>query len=97
MVSILQGVSNTKHTFRTILNSPVAPLKHVFGVNPVHDDKPSKNLNLESAETSPDPFQQWVGLDWRVNQVVVLFSYIFSLCPFFPGPNITVTSEIITI
>ena len=55
--SNLQGAEPAMHS---ILHVPMSSFYHIFSIQSVHDEHPSKDFNLESAGRFPNPRQQRV-------------------------------------
>ena len=60
MVSGFSCLKGAELTSNTIIHVPVPSINHILGVESVHDEHPSKNLDLNSARGFPDPAQQVV-------------------------------------
>ena len=60
MVSGFSCLKGAELTSNTIIHVPVPPINHILSVESVHDEHPSKNLDLNSARGFPDPAQQLV-------------------------------------
>ena len=55
MPPVLMNMSNTKNTIMIVCNKPVSPKQHIFCVNPVMKNQPSKELMFGLALTLPNP------------------------------------------
>ena len=91
VISVLFSLSGAQHTMITIRDIPMPSLQHILGIKSIHDEHPSKEFDSHSTTARPDPWQQRIGVDMHMQEIVVFFSCI-RLAIFSPCPNIRLTN-----